>query len=56
MTHAKQIKKNDEFKLVMSYSIKGHKSRATILRLNGMPAALSAVGATVAPKLIVRAP
>ena len=56
MTQANQIKKSDDFKLVMVFRIEGQNSRAIILRIVGIAAALIAVGAKVFAFFIARAP
>jgi hypothetical protein len=56
MTQANQIKKSDDFKLVIVFRIEGHNSRAIILRVAGIAAALIAIGAKVVAMFIARAP
>lgn len=56
MTKANQIKKNNDFKFVIVFRIEGHNSRAIILRLAGIAAALIALAAKVAAMFIARAP
>lgn len=56
MAQANQIKKSDDFKLVMVFRIEGQNSRAIILRIVGIAAALIAVGAKVFALFLARAP
>jgi len=56
MTHANQIKKSDDFKLVIVFRIEGHNSRAITLRFAGIAAALIAVGAKIVAMFVARAP
>ena len=54
MTQANQIKKNDDFKLVIVFRIKGQNSRAIILRFAGIAATLIAIGVKIALMLVAR--
>jgi hypothetical protein len=56
MTQANQIKKSDDFKVVIVFRIESQNCRAIILRLVGVAAALVAIGAKIATMLIARAP
>jgi hypothetical protein len=56
MTQANQIKRNDDFKLVIVFRIEGHNSRAIIMRIAGIAAALIAVAAKIAAMFIAQAP
>jgi hypothetical protein len=56
MTQANQIKKSDDFKLVIVFRFEGRNSRAILLRFAGIAAALIAVGAKIVAVLIARAP
>jgi hypothetical protein len=48
MTQANQIKKSDDFKLVIVFRIEGQNSRAIILRFVGIAATLVAIGVKLA--------
>jgi hypothetical protein len=57
MTQSNQIQKNgDDFKLVIVFRIESQNSRAIILRLVGIAAALVAIVTKIAALLIARAP
>jgi hypothetical protein len=55
MTEANQIKKSDDFKLVIVFRIEGQNSRAIILRLIGIAATLIAIAVKVAVIFSTRA-
>lgn len=52
MTQPNQIKKNDDFKLVIVFRIEGHNSRAFILRIVGIAATVIAIGVKIAVLLM----
>lgn len=54
MTQANQIKKSDDFKLVIVFRIEGQNSRAVILRFAGIVATVIAVGIKVAAMFAAR--
>ena len=55
MTQANQIKKSDDFKLVIVFRIEGQNSRAIILRFAGIAATLIAIVTKIALMLMARA-
>jgi hypothetical protein len=55
MTQSNQIRKSDDFKLVIVFRLEGQNSRAMILRFVGIIATLIAIGVKVAPMLMARA-
>ena len=55
MTQSNQIKKSDDFKLVIVFRIEGQNSRAIILRLIGIAATLIAIAVKVAVIFSTRA-
>lgn len=56
MTQPNQIKKSDDFKLVIVFRIESQNSRAIILRIVGFAAAIIATGAKIALMFMGRAP
>lgn len=56
MTQANQIKKSDDFKLVVVFRIEGQNSRAIILRFAGIAAALIALAAKITVMIMGRSP
>jgi hypothetical protein len=56
MTQANQIKKNDDFKLVIVFRIEGQNSRAFMFRILGIVAAMIAVTVKIVSIVLVRAP
>ena len=55
MTQPNQIKKSDDFKLLIVFRIEGQNSRAIILRIVGIAATLIAIGVKIAIMFIGRA-
>ena len=55
MTQPNQIKKSDDFKLVIVFRIEGQNSRAVILRFVGIAAAIVAAGVKIALMFMGRA-
>ena len=55
MTQANQIKKSDDFKLVIVFRIEGQNSRAIILRFIGIAATLIAIAVKVVVMFSARA-
>lgn len=55
MTQPNQIKKNNDFKLVIVFRIEGHNSRAVILRIVGIAVTLIAAGIKITAMLMARA-
>jgi hypothetical protein len=55
MTQANQIKKSDDFKLVIVFRIEGQNSRAIILRFIGIAATLIAIAVKVVVMFSTRA-
>ena len=56
MTQANQIKKSDDFKLVIVFRIEGQNSRAIVLRFVGVFATIIAICVKAATMFIGRAP
>lgn len=54
MTQANQIKKSDDFKMVIVFRIECQNSRAIILRFVGIAATMIALGAKLAVMLLGR--
>ena len=55
MTQLNQIKKSDDFKLVIVFRIEGRNSHAIILRFVGIVAAFIGIGVKIAIMFIERA-
>jgi hypothetical protein len=56
MTQPNQIKKSDDFKLVIVFRVEGHNSRAGILRFAGVIATTFVVAIKLAALLVARMP
>ena len=52
MTHTNQVKKNDDFKLVIVFRIEGKNCRSLLIRLVGIVATLIAIGIKVTPIIL----